>query len=184
RENWCLGGARGRSFLDPLFRQSWTGLRERIAVSDPSGTSGRGTGGASGQGRGLIKVYKYAAGAVESRDSVDPAWLAPDSGVTLWVDLHEPTPEEARVLYDVFHFNELSIEDALSEIHQPKIESYGDYLYLVLHGIDFNARQHKFRTKDVDFFLTSKYLVTVHHGLSRSVGRVAEACSRNAQVLA
>ena len=132
----------------------------------------------------MIKVYKYAAGSVECLDSVDPAWLAPDSGVTLWVDLDEPTPEEARVLYDVFHFHELSIEDALAEIHQPKIESYGDYLYLVLHGIDFSARQHKFRTKDVDFFLNPKYLVSVHHGLSRSVGRVADACSRNGQVLA
>jgi magnesium transporter len=132
----------------------------------------------------LIKVYKYAAGSVQCLDAVDPAWLAPDSGVTLWVDLEEPTPEEARVLYDVFHFHELSIEDALAEIHQPKIESYGDYLYLVLHGIDFSARQHKFRTKDVDFFLNPKYLVSVHHGLSRSVGRVADACSRNGQVLA
>ncbi len=66
----------------------------------------------------------------------------------------------------------------------PRSSLYGEYLYLVLHGIDFSARQHKFRTKDVDFFLTAKYLVTVHHGLSRSLGRVAEACSRNAQVLA
>jgi magnesium transporter len=132
----------------------------------------------------LIKVYKYNAGSVECVNSVDPAWLAPESGTLLWVDFDDPTPEEARILYDVFHFHELSIEDALAEIHQPKIESYGEYLYLVLHGIDFSARHHKFRTKDVDFFLNSKYLVSVHHGLSRSVGRVAEACSRNEQVLA
>jgi magnesium transporter len=131
----------------------------------------------------LIKVYKYEAGSVESRDSVDPAWLSPDSGVILWVDFDEPTPEEARLLRDVFHFHELSIEDALAEIHQPKIESYGEYLYLVLHGIDFSARQHRFRTKDVDFFLNPKYLVSVHHGLSRSVGRVADACTRNGRVL-
>ena len=132
----------------------------------------------------MIKVYKYAAGSVESRDSVDPAWLSPESDVILWVDIDQPTPEEARLLKDVFHFHELSIEDALAEIHQPKIESYGDYLYLVLHGIDFSARKHTFRTKDVDFFLNPKYLVSVHHGLSRSVGRVADACTRNGRVLA
>ena len=132
----------------------------------------------------MISVYKYAAGSVECVNSVDPAWLAPDSSVILWADFNEPTPEEARVLSDVFHFHELSIEDALAEIHQPKIESYGEYLYLVLHGIDFSARHHKFRTKDVDFFLNPKYLVSVHHGPSRSVGRVAEACSRNGQMLA
>ncbi len=132
----------------------------------------------------MIKVYKYEKGSIECLDSVDPAWLAPGSGILVWVDLDQPTPEEARVLTDVFHFHELSIEDALSEIHHPKIESYGDYLYLVLHGIDFSARQHRFRTKDVDFFLSLSYLVSVHHGLSRSVGRVAEACSRNSQILA
>jgi magnesium transporter len=132
----------------------------------------------------LIRVYKYDGGSTECLEAVDPAWLAPDSKAVVWVDLDQPTPEEARVLTEVFHFHELSIEDALSEIHQPKIESYGEYLYLVLHGIDFSARQHRFRTKDVDFFVNPKYLVSVHHGLSRSVGKVADACSRNSQVLA
>lgn len=132
----------------------------------------------------MIKVYKYDKGSIECLDSVDPRWLAPETGVLLWVDLDQPTPAEARMLTDVFHFHELSIEDALAEIHLPKIESYGDYLYLVLHGIDFSARQHRFRTKDVDFFLNPRYLVSVHHGQSRSVGRVAEACTRNSQVLA
>jgi magnesium transporter len=132
----------------------------------------------------LIKVYKHEGGSTECRDSVDPGWLSPENGALVWVDLDQPTPEESKVLSDVFRFHELSIEDALAEIHQPKIESYGTYLYLVLHGIDFSARQHRFRTKDVDFFLSPKYLVTVHHGLSRSVGKVADACSRNSQVLA
>ena len=132
----------------------------------------------------MIKVYKYERGSIECLDAVDPAWLAPHSTAVVWVDLDQPTPEESRILTEVFRFHELSIEDALAEIHQPKIESYGEYLYLVLHGIDFSARQHRFRTKDVDFFLNPKYLVTVHHGLSRSVGRVADACTRNSQVLA
>jgi magnesium transporter len=132
----------------------------------------------------LIKAYKYERGSTECRDSVDPAWLAPDSGILVWVDLDQPTPEEAKILTDVFHFHELSIEDALAEIHHPKIESYGAYLYLVLHGIDFSARQHRFRTRDVDFFVSPVYLVSVHHGQSRSIGRVADACTRNAQVLA
>jgi magnesium transporter len=54
----------------------------------------------------------------------------------------------------------------------------------VLHGIDFRARQHRFKTRDIDFFLHARYLVTVRHGLSRSVGKVAAACERNSQILA
>jgi magnesium transporter len=123
----------------------------------------------------LITVYKH--------EGVDPSWLGADSGIWVWVDLSSPTPDEARVLSDVFHFHELSIEDAVAEIHHPKIESYGEYLYLILHGIDFKAREHAFRTQEVDFFLGPRYLVTYHSGSSRSIGRITEICSRNERVL-
>jgi magnesium transporter len=132
----------------------------------------------------LITVYKHAAGSTEIVDRVDPAWLKPGSGVTVWVDLDQPTPEESRVLPDVFHFHELAVEDALSELHHPKIESYGDYLYLILHGIDFRASEHCFRTQDIDFFLGTQFLVTVHPGVSRSIGKVGSACGRDARILA
>jgi magnesium transporter len=131
----------------------------------------------------LITIYKHEGGRTAQVDAIDPAWLRPESQVWVWVDLDHPTPDEARVLTDVFHFHELAVEDALAEIHHPKIESYGDYLYLILHGIDFRAREHEFQTQDVDFFLGDRYLVTVHPGLSRSIGKVGEVCSRNSRVL-
>lgn len=132
----------------------------------------------------MIKIYKHEAGSTECTERVDPAWLRPDSGVVVWVDLARPTPEESRILTDVFHFHELAVEDAIAEIHHPKVESYGDYLYVILHGIDFSAREHCFRTQDVDFFLGPNYLVTVHPGVSRSISRVSDTCSRNGRVLA
>ncbi len=131
----------------------------------------------------MITIHKHEGGATRCVDRVDPALLQPGSGVWLWVDLDRPTPEEARILSDVFHFHELAIEDALSESHHPKIESYGDVLYLILHGIDFSASEHCFRTKDIDFFLGPQFLVTVHPGVSRSIGKVSEICGRNNRVL-
>ncbi len=132
----------------------------------------------------MIRVYKHEDGATRIVESVDPAWLTAGSGVRVWVDLDQPTPDEARVLSEVFHFHELAIEDALSELHHPKVESYGDYLYLILHGIDFRASEHCFSTKDIDFFLGAQFLVTVHPGVSRSIGQVAGACSRDERILA
>lgn len=132
----------------------------------------------------MIKVYRHEAGSTTCVDGVDPASLRPDSGVIMWVDLDRPTPEETRILFDVFHFHELAVEDAVAEIHHPKVESYGDYLYVILHGIDFSAREHCFRTQDVDFFLSASYLVTVHSGISRSISKVSETCTRNARILA
>jgi len=131
----------------------------------------------------LIKVFRHEAGATRCVETVDPAWLKPDSGGVVWVDLDQPSPEEARVLTDVFKFHELAVEDAISEIHHPKVESYGDYLYVILHGIDFKAREHCFRTRDVDFFVGPNFLVTVHPGVSRSIGKVSEICTRNSRVL-
>lgn len=131
----------------------------------------------------MITIYKNQGGSTEIVDRVDPAWLKPDSGVWVWVDLNQPTPDESRILTDVFHFHDLAIEDAMSESHHPKVESYGEYLYLILHGIDFSAKDHCFRTKDIDFFLGARFLVTVHPGVSRSIGKINEICRRNDRVL-
>jgi magnesium transporter len=131
----------------------------------------------------LIKIYKHEGGSTETVDRVDPAWIKPGSGISVWVDLDQPTADEAKILSEVFHFHELAIEDALSALHHPKVESYGDYLYLILHGIDFKASEHCFTTKDIDFFLGEQFLVTVHPGVSRSIGRVGTVCSRDSRVL-
>lgn len=131
----------------------------------------------------MIRIYKHERGSTQCVDAVDPAWLRSGSGVWVWVDLDKATPEEARVLTDVFHFHELSVEDALAESHHPKIEAYGDYLYLILHGINFKAREHLFQTHDVDFFLGAQYLVTVHPGVSRSIEKIRDVCRRNDHAL-
>jgi magnesium transporter len=131
----------------------------------------------------LITVFTHQAGKTAEVERLDPAWLDAANGVVLWVDLSAPTPEETRILSDVFGFHELSVEDAVAEIHHPKIELYPNYLYLILHGIDFKVKEHCFRTIDVDFFLGANYLVTVHSGVSRSISRVKEVCRKNAGAL-
>ena len=108
----------------------------------------------AGQGRGLITFYKHEGGSTQLRRPGGPRLAQARQRRRASGSISTaPTPEEARILSDVFHFHELAIEDALSEIHHPKIESYGDYLYLILHGIDFKRREHRFTTKDIDFFL-------------------------------
>jgi magnesium transporter len=131
----------------------------------------------------LITIYRSRGGSTECVNRLDPDWLKPGSGVWVWVDLSEPSADETRILSEVFHFHELAVEDALSEIHHPKVESYGDYLYLILHGIDFREAEHCFKTQDVDFFLSDQFLVTVHPGISRSLTQMREVCGRNHRAL-
>jgi magnesium transporter len=131
----------------------------------------------------LITIFAHEHGATRSVDRIDPEWLREGSPSWVWVDLSNPEPGEVSILSDVFHFHELAIEDAVSEIHHPKVESYGTYLYVILHGIDFKALEHCFRTQDVDFFVGPQFLVTVHPGISRSIGKILDICPRNHRVL-
>ena len=132
----------------------------------------------------MITVYLYRNGETQVVDRVEPRWIDPASGVTLWVDVAQPTPEEGQaVLANTFHFHPLSVEDALSEIHYPKIESYDRYLYVILHGIDFRAQEHWFATLDVDFFLGDNYLVTVHASESRGIQKLKDLCQQHARIL-
>ena len=132
----------------------------------------------------MITIYVHRNGETDRAPRIEPQWLDPTSNVVLWVDLAEPSPDEARVLTDVFHFHPLSVEDALSEIHWPKVEQYPGYLYLILHGIDFDHGEREFATRDVDFFLGRNYLVTVHDGHSRSIAKLRMICDQHEHVLA
>ena len=124
-------------------------------------------------------------GALQRAERVEPEWLDPSSGTTLWVDLAAPTDDEARILADVFHFHPLSIDDARSSIQFPKAEPYPGYLYVVLHGIDVSkSRQRAFATRDIDFFIGPHFLVTVHDGKSTSIAHLRELCDRHDRLLA
>ena len=132
----------------------------------------------------MVTIYVHQNGETDRAPRIEPQWLDPTSNVVLWVDLTEPSPDEARVLTDVFHFHPLSVEDALSEIHWPKVEQYPGYLYLILHGIDFDHGEREFATRDVDFFLGRNYLVTVHDAHSRSIAKLRMICDEHEHVLA
>jgi magnesium transporter len=131
----------------------------------------------------VISIFVNRNGETRTADRVEPEWLDPKSGVTLWVDLAGFTEDEGKILTDTFHFHPLAVEDALSAVQYPKIEPYDGYLYIILHGIDFEAVEHQFATRDVDFFLGANYLVTVHDGRSRSIAHMREMCPRHSHVL-
>src|SRR5687768_14386208 len=116
-------------------------------------------------------------------ERVEREWLDPSSAVTVWVDLAAPTDDEFRLLSEVFGFHPLSVEDARSALQYPKVEPYPGYLYLVLHGIDLSKGRTQFSTRHVDFILGRNYLITVHDGKSRSIGRLRELCDQHERIL-
>lgn len=131
----------------------------------------------------MITVFVHQNGQTRSVDRVEPEWLDPASGAMLWVDLMAPGEAERRLLSEVFGFHPLAVEDAVSALQFPKIETYPGYLYVVLHGIHAEPQHTQFATRDVDFFLGRNYLVTVHDGDSRSINAIREVCNRHEHIL-
>lgn len=127
-------------------------------------------------------LVQRGGGPVEQAGTVDPRWLEPDAPEVVWVDIEAPTEADRALLADVFGFHELAVEDALSEIHYPKIETYPGLLYLILHGI--RPCEGGFETQDVDFLIGRNYLVTVHRGPSRSIAAERQTAVRRPELFA
>src|SRR5512138_3365058 len=109
--------------------------------------------------------------------------LLTDTNLFLWVDLEDPTSQEAKfILEDVFHFHPLSIEDCVTASPSPKVDEYTPkeedhftpYLFIVIHAVDYSRKDGVFATNELDFFLGRNFLVTYHHGPSRSVSTTEE----------
>jgi magnesium transporter len=132
----------------------------------------------------VVTIFVHRNGKTERVTSVDRAWLNPAANTFVWVDLAAPSIPETLILSDTFAFHPLSVEDARAKLHDPKIEAYDGYLYVILHGIDFKAGKTAFSTHDVDFFIGQTYLVTVQDGHSRSVLDMQESVLRNPKIMA
>lgn len=90
------------------------------------------------------------------------AALRAEPNVLLWVDLSAPTPEETSlVLEKLFGLHPLVIEDCTTDSPFPKLETFDDYLHLVMHAVDY-AKGDKFTTTDLDLILGKNYLVSFH----------------------
>jgi len=129
----------------------------------------------------VLSYFRFEAGNIEHFSEFRPELVTEHPTALHWLDLEDPTVQEATVLEDPFHFHPLAIEDCLSEIHHPKVDDYDDYLYLIVHGIRFDAPTDQFVTRELDVFLGRNYLVTHHRGPMRSITAAREQCGKNLQ---
>jgi len=82
----------------------------------------------------------------------------------LWIDFdNEPDESAEPILTGIFHFHPLAVDDALQETHTPKVDDWGEYIYLVLNTMVFNpADSLSLATNELDVFLGKNYVVTHH----------------------
>jgi magnesium transporter len=104
-----------------------------------------------------------------------------DTQGLLWVDFeNNPPQEDEPILRDVFGFHPLAIDDALQESHVPKVDDWGEYLYIVLHAVELEQRNGEaLNTLELDIFIGHNYLVTHHDRKIQAVERVWDAVHRD-----
>ncbi len=108
-----------------------------------------------------------------------------DKGGLLWVDLEDPNEFESEALVEIFNFHPLAVEDCVTDRSQPKVDDYGEYLFIVVHGLVMRQHEkHKeLGTIELDIFVGSNYIVTVHKEPLGGTAQVREAVRRKAEVL-
>jgi len=80
-----------------------------------------------------------------------------------WLDLSSPGPDELAQLQELFGFHPLALEDTEHFGQRPKLDNYGDYVFLVFYGAWRHSAKDPAPLREVHLFITGQYLVSVHH---------------------
>ena len=100
----------------------------------------------------------------------------------VWIGLHEPSEATLDQIRQEFGLHELAIEDAHRAHQRPKIESYGDSLFIVLRTAQLNAKRH-IDFGETHFFVGRNFIVSVRHGSSLSYSEVRMRCESKPHLL-
>lgn len=115
---------------------------------------------------GIVAAYKYRAGErVETIDLADPLCAQVADNEFVWIGVTDPTHQELLLLAERFDLHPLAVEDAIKANQQPKVEIYGDQLFIVATTAAF--RDEAIAYGETAIFLGRKHVVTVRHGSAR-----------------
>jgi len=99
----------------------------------------------------------------------------------VWVALTEPSDAELAKMQQEFGLHELAVEDAQSGHQRPKVEEYGDSLFVVLQTIELEGRE--LRIGELDVFVGPSYVLSIRTRTRRGFGDVRARCEREPELL-
>jgi magnesium transporter len=124
---------------------------------------------------GIVASSAYAHGQRIADVPLDEAgaW-AQRPGHVVWIGLFEPSEEMLARVQTQFNLHPLAIEDASTAHQQPKIEQYGESLFIVARTAQMLEGRIAFG--ETHIFVGKGYVVSVRHGASVSYAKVRERC--------
>ncbi|GAB1407050.1 magnesium and cobalt transport protein CorA [Thermomonas brevis] len=108
--------------------------------------------------------------------------LAVDDGSFVWVGLYEPEDALLDKLQEEFGLHDLAIEDAQNAHQRPKLEVFGNSLFVAVHTAQRVDGHVRFGETHV--FVGPRFLITVRHGASLSFASVRQRLEREPEMLA
>ncbi len=107
-------------------------------------------------------------------------WLAkPDCFI--WVALRDALPAELAQMQEEFDLHPLAVEDASRGHQRPKIEEYGDIVFVVMHLLEM--QQDDVSVGEVAVFVGRNFVLSVRNGSQQNFLGVRERCEREPELL-
>jgi magnesium transporter len=130
----------------------------------------------------VVNCVAYEAGHRVADVDLSQACPPPSDGNFIWVGLHEPNQALLRTVQQRFGLHDLAIEDALLAHQRPKLEVYGDSVFIALRTAQIVDRKIQFG--ETHIFAGRGYVVTVRHGSTTAYREVRSRCEGVPKMLA
>jgi magnesium transporter len=87
-----------------------------------------------------------------------------EKGGFAWIGLYEPTEAELQSVIGEFGLHELAVKDAIKAHQRPKIERYGDTLFVVLKAARYLEEKEEIEFGEIHVFVGKDFVITVRYG--------------------
>ena len=94
----------------------------------------------------------------------------------VWTDLQNPDRGDVEKLAQKYNFNTLNIEDCMTKFELPKLDSYDDHFFVILHFPPLSKKVGISKNSQLSIFLGKNFLVTVHQGDLQPLVELVEIC--------
>jgi magnesium transporter len=108
---------------------------------------------------------------------------ATEEGDFVWVGLYKPSEGELDDVAQSFGLHPLAVEDALKAHQRPKLERYGDSLFLTLKTLWYVDAEDAVETGEINLFAGEDFVITVRHGRGSELHSARARLEDNAAVL-
>ena len=113
-----------------------------------------------------VAAYLYQDGHRVREIALDERISASRKSEFVWIGIADPAPEEMNALSDCYTLHPLAVEDALRGNQLPKVEVYGDQLFVVARTARLEGEHMEYG--ETAIFLGPSYIITVRHGSPRA----------------